>query len=58
MLSIQEGTNVHLSEQQGLDCSGSYGNGGCRGGLMELYFEFYADNGAMLNSDYPYAGID
>lgn len=60
MASIQNGNApvVRLSEQQGLDCSRSYGNGGCNGGLMELYFEFYSDFGVMAESDYLYVETD
>lgn len=62
MASIQNGnaTPVRLSEQQGLDCSkvSPWRNYSCNGGWMERYFEFYADRGAMLEKDYPYAEQD
>ncbi|KAG5876328.1 hypothetical protein JTB14_004155 [Gonioctena quinquepunctata] len=44
-----------LSEQQLLDCSGSYGNGNCaRGGNVTNAFDYIKDNGIQSESDYPY----
>jgi C1A family cysteine protease len=51
------GTLESFSEQQLVDCSGSFGNQACNGGLMDNAFKFVKANGIVHESEYPYKAV-
>ena len=52
------GKSVSLSEQEIVDCSRRYHNGGCEGGLPSNSFDYIIDRGVATEENYPYLRRD
>lgn len=53
-MKIKSNTDVLLSEQQIIDCSVSYGNNGCSGGLVEYAYHYLESHELETEAQYPY----
>merc|ERR1719163_516461 len=54
--AIKNGKLTSFSEQELVDCAGSYGNQGCNGGLMDNGFKYVEAKGDSLEATYSYTG--
>ena len=56
--AIDNNILYNLSQQELIDCSGEYGNHGCKGGSMDYAFQYIIDNGLCTNISYPYTASE
>ena len=56
-LAASQGKLQSFSESQLVDCSGSYGNQACNGGLMTSALKYVKDHGIVHEDEYPYKAV-
>ena len=57
MYFVKNASLVKLSEQQLIDCSSSFNNAGCSGGLEYYGYAYYKTKYPELGSNYPYQAV-
>lgn len=57
MYKKEKGILPQLSEQQIVDCSGSLGKSGCKGGNPQFAFNYFKLAKAMTRSSYVYTAV-
>ena len=55
-IAMHFGDKLLLSDQQQIDCNALCS--GCRGGMIDLAWDYQQKNGAVLAEDYPYMGTE
>jgi C1A family cysteine protease len=56
--AIKGGTLTAYSVQQIMDCSTSFGNNGCNGGLPDQAFNYTSQYGVQTAASYPYLAVE
>jgi hypothetical protein len=57
-VALKHGHLTSLSEQQLVDCGGSFGGSGCGGGSNDIGFKYANANGLCTEQAYPYTAKD
>lgn len=57
-LAVATGKIESLSAQELVDCSASYGNSGCNGGMPSFAYEYIIDHKIAYEKDYPYVSYE
>jgi len=58
VVALKHGHLTSLSEQQLVDCGGSFGGSGCGGGSNDIGFNYAHANGVCTEAAYPYTAKD
>jgi len=58
VVALKKGHLTSLSEQQIVDCAGSFGGAGCNGGSNDIGFKYAQSGGLCTEAAYPYTAKD